>query len=69
MSNLFGKNLPPSRPTSPAPMTMTGKGTPRKKIAAKASAEMLHITSFFSAFRAMRIMAAATMAITAAFNP
>jgi hypothetical protein len=50
-------------------MTMTGKGTPRKKIAAKASAEMLHITSFFSAFRAMRIMAAATMAITAAFNP
>ena len=48
---------------------INGNGTWRKKMATKAAAASVHITSFFNARLPMRMTAAATIASTAGFKP
>src|SRR5262245_16364558 len=64
-----GHRAEASSPISPAVITMTGKGTCRKKIETKAIAAMRDMARLRKAFFPMRMVAAATMPTTAAPSP
>ena len=64
-----GANRPPTTPTSAAPATISGNGSPRAKIATKAAAAIAHNTRFFSARVPMRCAACSTIAVTAGLMP
>ena len=64
-----GANFPPRKPIRRAVEMMMGKGALRKKMAMKEAAAMTHMMGFFRMREAMRWMAMATMAMTAALMP
>jgi hypothetical protein len=56
-------------PADPAPRTISGKGTCRKKMPANAAAASATSARSFSARRPMRITASITTAMIAGFSP
>ena len=68
-SNRSGRTAPPAKPISTAPSTIRGNGTCRTKIATKAAIATPSMSPLASAFVPIRIVAAATIAITAGARP
>ena len=64
-----GRSRPPIRPMAAAPSTISGNGTPRAKMATKASAASTTMALFLSARLPTRRTASTTTASTAAFSP
>ena len=57
------------KPSSPAPSTISGKGTAKANMARKEAAASAHSTRFFKAREPMRQAAKTTMATTAGLIP